>query len=68
MAWFDPLNNSGGVSFDFFDFTYLSIPPIVVLLLNGFVKVVLFFSHPLPNKTKLKSDQDFIADFPAVFF
>ena len=28
MAWFDPLNNSGGVSFDFFDFTYLSIPPI----------------------------------------
>ena len=28
MTWFDPLNNSGGVSFDFFDFTYLSIPPI----------------------------------------
>ena len=27
MAWFDPLNNSGGVPFDFFDFTYLSIPP-----------------------------------------
>ena len=29
MAWFDPLNNSGGVPFDFFDFTYLSIPPII---------------------------------------
>ena len=29
MAWFDPLNNSGGVTFDFFDFTYLSIPPTV---------------------------------------
>ena len=27
MAWFDPLKNSGGVPFDFFDFTYLSIPP-----------------------------------------
>ena len=27
MAWFDPLNNSGGVPFEFFDFTYLSIPP-----------------------------------------
>ena len=31
MAWFDPLNNSGGVPFDFFDFTYLSIPPTFVL-------------------------------------
>ena len=47
MAWFDPLNNSGGVSFDFFDFTYLSIPPIYVLfplnlkcLLSSFVEVL----------------------------
>ena len=30
MAWFDPLNNSGGVPFDFFDFTYLSIPPTAI--------------------------------------
>ena len=33
MAWFDPLNNSGGVPFDFFDFTYLSIPPIWTIYL-----------------------------------
>ena len=30
MAWFDPLNNSGGVTFDFFDSTYLSIPPTCI--------------------------------------
>ena len=29
MAWFDPLNNSGGVTFDFFDFTFFSIPPTI---------------------------------------
>jgi len=29
-------------------------------LFHGFVKIlVLFFSRPLPNKTKLKFDQDF---------
>ena len=27
LAWFHPLNNSGGAAFDFFDFTYLSILP-----------------------------------------
>ena len=27
---------------------------------SGFVKVVLRISHPLPNKTKLKFDQDFL--------
>ena len=30
-----------------------------VKVLHGFVKVVLCFSHSLPNKTKLKFDQDF---------
>ena len=30
-------------------------------LLHGFVKVVLCISRPLPNKTKLKFDQDFKA-------
>ena len=30
-------------------------------LLHGFVNVVLCFSRPLPNKTKLKFDQDFKA-------
>ena len=30
-------------------------------LLRGFVKVVLYISRPLPNKTKLKFDQDFKA-------
>ena len=32
---------------------------ILLKLLHGFVKVVLCIFHPLPNKTKLKFDQDY---------
>ena len=34
---------------------------ILLKLLHGFVKVVLCIFHPLPNKTKLKFDQDYKA-------
>ena len=38
---------------------FVKIDTRISLLLHGFVKVILSFSRPLPNKTKLKFDQDF---------
>ena len=49
---------------------YMDLSKLVlgfVKVLQGFVKVVLCFSRSLPNKTKLKFDQDFKAHWSFCF-
>ena len=57
MAWFDPLNNSGGVSFDFFDFTYLSIPPNNKRILSQSIQIA--FTKP-NNQPQLHSQTNLL--------